>query len=797
MQSIRASKRRKLDQDNTSKSSPASRQPVESAKKVKPTQPSPVANAAIARDDNSEIEDSEDDADNALSAHDQWLLAKAKSAQRMGKRPSIYNDIVGGKGGREPYSRMPKPPKTSKPKLEPIKQSKPSAAPLDFFKQFAKGKVNTAANAGVGQEAGSENEVESSDDSSDGSEIAVKHIPRIGKYWAAAAPGKTKKTFEDEFSELEEATRDRADASNYGSEDELAENGELRCSPARKNSMCKPIGQHKGQNGGLGPVPKAFRPQPLDRRKNVRSNTVTLHEEDSEDEMEIGDSEDERVKARTAFVQSKELSTPKKAKPPLSKSTTSTISLPPFQTDHLQRFRKILLEKCTGKRPIPLTNLDEEYAKVYSLIDQTITAGESNSMLLIGARGSGKTALIDRILHEQNIKHPGDYHIVRLSGFIHTDDKIALREIWRQLGREMEIEDGETSKNYADTLTTLLALLSHPAETGRDEAGHITKSVIFILDEFELFATHPRQTLLYNLFDIAQSRKAPIAVMGCTTRIDVAETLEKRVKSRFSHRYVHLSMSKSLQAFEQVCRSAVSIRSEELRDDERSELEAAINGVVAKLQKAALSATDRQGENGEEKAKSSPLENWNILVDALIKSKTCASFLTRLFHTNKSIPEFLSSLMLAMATLPISNTCSSAELLENLATAISSHALHPPDSKLSILESLSSLQLALLICAARLTNIYNSEIVSFALAYEEYKNLASKAKIQASASGAMAQGAGSRVWGKSMAKGAWEGLVECGLILEDGRGGRVDVGMEEIGVCGVDLGSWARWCREI
>jgi origin recognition complex subunit 4 len=42
--------------------------------------------------------------------------------------------------------------------------------------------------------------------------------------------------------------------------------------------------------------------------------------------------------------------------------------------------------------------------------------------------------------------HRENFHIVRLNGFIHTDDKLALREIWRQLGREMEVDDDLTSK---------------------------------------------------------------------------------------------------------------------------------------------------------------------------------------------------------------------------------------------------------------------------------------------------------------------------------------------------------------
>jgi origin recognition complex subunit 4 len=121
--------------------------------------------------------------------------------------------------------------------------------------------------------------------------------------------------------------------------------------------------------------------------------------------------------------------------------------------------------------------------------------------------------------------------------------------------------------NYADTLASLLALLSHPSEISESEPGQTAKSVVFILDEFDLFATHPRQTLLYNLFDIAQARKAPIVVLGLTTRIDVVESLEKRVKSRFSHRYVHLSLPRSIPAFWEICKQGLLVDAEEMDTD--------------------------------------------------------------------------------------------------------------------------------------------------------------------------------------------------------------------------------------
>lgn len=46
-------------------------------------------------------------------------------------------------------------------------------------------------------------------------------------------------------------------------------------------------------------------------------------------------------------------------------------------------------------------------------------------------------------------EHRENFHVVRLNGFIHTDDKLALKEIWRQLGREMEVEeDGKVMVHF-------------------------------------------------------------------------------------------------------------------------------------------------------------------------------------------------------------------------------------------------------------------------------------------------------------------------------------------------------------
>ena len=65
--------------------------------------------------------------------------------------------------------------------------------------------------------------------------------------------------------------------------------------------------------------------------------------------------------------------------------------------------------------------------------------------------------------------------------------------------------------SYAETLAFLLGTLRHPERA--------TVPLMLILNEFDQFAMHGKQTLLYNLFDIVQSRGSPMAVIGVTCRL--------------------------------------------------------------------------------------------------------------------------------------------------------------------------------------------------------------------------------------------------------------------------------------
>ena len=138
-------------------------------------------------------------------------------------------------------------------------------------------------------------------------------------------------------------------------------------------------------------------------------------------------------------------------------------------------------------------------------------------------------------------------------------------------------------------------------------------------------------------------------------------------------------------------------------------------------------------------------------------------------------------------------------------------SLAPPDSKLQILQGLSELELSLLIAAARLDIILDTDTCNFAMVYDEYSSLTSRHKIQTSSTGMTAMGSGAKVWGREIALDAWERLAEYGVLVpagigngkgqDAGAGGRmwkVDIGLEEIAgsVDGMS-GVMSKWCREI
>ncbi|EEB07307.1 origin recognition complex subunit Orc4 [Schizosaccharomyces japonicus yFS275] len=393
--------------------------------------------------------------------------------------------------------------------------------------------------------------------------------------------------------------------------------------------------------------------------------------------------------------------------------------------EDLAQAQEIIMARLTGRTHIPLQNHTSQYQRLYQWLHQTVTLGEGNSAIIVGPRGSGKRTMVDDALKELRQSRKELFYTITLNGLYQTDDKTALREISRQLSVELDASFGDdesssavemTESSFADTLTRLLATLSLPRALDDAADGmSISSAVVFVLEEFDLFVQHPRQMLLYNLFDIAQSGTVPISVVGLTTRFDCFESLEKRVKSRFSHMVIQVSPPSTSEEF-------------------------------GELFEKVLGLPDTRPYFRE----------WNQRIKRLLgdpQSQLSRCVLYHYTHT-KNLRSLYADMIAPVLALSPTEPYLKDGALSDPKTRVS-------DYLLDAIRGLTLLELALLISAVRY-EARDVQACNFNSAYQEYKALHQRSLIDSAAAGALVHNA--RLWSRDVALEAWEKLIYAGLL---------------------------------
>ncbi|XP_070550103.1 origin recognition complex subunit 4-like [Ptychodera flava] len=128
------------------------------------------------------------------------------------------------------------------------------------------------------------------------------------------------------------------------------------------------------------------------------------------------------------------------------------------EDEWLREVQWILRERLSQKSvQTKVYGLDSQRRHLLDLMRRCVSMGESNSALVIGPRGSGKTMLLQSVLDEvksDNIAKDNSLQ-VNLNGLLQTDDRIALKEITRQLQLENTLGD-KVFGSFAETLAFLL-----------------------------------------------------------------------------------------------------------------------------------------------------------------------------------------------------------------------------------------------------------------------------------------------------------------------------------------------------
>jgi origin recognition complex subunit 4 len=220
-----------------------------------------------------------------------------------------------------------------------------------------------------------------------------------------------------------------------------------------------------------------------------------------------------------------------------------------------------------------------------------------------------------------------------------------------------------------------------------------SKPLVFIMDEFDLFTKNKTQLLLYTLLNTIQSAPTPICLIGATCRIDVLDLLEKRIKSRFSHRQVYLFNDYD---FESYCHVGKHFF---------------------------YSSALVNGASGKKKQ----LENF---LDTLFKNKQVMKLLARQYEYDKSIASLKRLTILPSVKLNflyengLLNETGYMEVVVNELTY--SYELLNLDSKLLVLSGLSILELTLIVVILDVTQTFVDEPFNFDIVYNSYLKFLSK-----------------------------------------------------------------------
>ncbi|KAM0756068.1 hypothetical protein T439DRAFT_19823 [Meredithblackwellia eburnea MCA 4105] len=296
--------------------------------------------------------------------------------------------------------------------------------------------------------------------------------------------------------------------------------------------------------------------------------------------------------------------------------------------------------------------------------------------------------------------------------------RVCAREAqWtRSYDRSVGVEEGDWGSN-ASTMATLLRLFEPPPTT--TSTCNSNKSIILIIDEFDLFALHPRQSFLYSLLDIVQGnrRKTGVGVVGISSRTDCLSILEKRVRSRCQSQVHQVMLPNS-------------------RED-----------YFERLRELLVVADDWQGLRGEDDGgMEETVEDWNAKVEAFCKDQDVKDYFERLWKIHGNVPTFLlQALSEMMAKLDYSAQHSSADW-----SSPAPKEMRVPDLDISLLPSVTTsegkgkrddllqqcttLELVVCVAAKHVRNIHEDNCLNLEMLYSCYKQHLGRTELKGGAS---------------------------------------------------------------
>ena len=172
---------------------------------------------------------------------------------------------------------------------------------------------------------------------------------------------------------------------------------------------------------------------------------------------------------------------------------------------------------------------DEQYNTVMDMLRRAFVMNENQSMLLLSRTNKMMNKFICKIKNDlveelSTDSHKWNIKVIRINSILTLKETAILNHFAECLG--MDNADKQ--------------VLAHEMKERMQEyfKCHPEVSILFIFENVEYYIENTKQSLLYKILDMFQYTKIKFAFISTSQKIDILDSFEKRIKSRFSHRQV-------------------------------------------------------------------------------------------------------------------------------------------------------------------------------------------------------------------------------------------------------------------
>lgn len=448
--------------------------------------------------------------------------------------------------------------------------------------------------------------------------------------------------------------------------------------------------------------------------------------------------------------------------------------MPAVQTEH--RDFSLCITRACEKLSHGLLGLDEHVSQVTKAVVDSLQNPRdlAASYLVIAPRGAGKSSLINEVL--RNVRHEADtpsFTAVYLYGMLHESVQAALRAIANSLSA-FAYDDKDCEVASKESIRSLQhSTCNSRIQAAIDRIKQQGKGIVFILEDFERFAVpNSAQPVLYCISNLLQDLDLRGACLSMSTRMDAADGLEKRIKSRFNPHELVLSQPACSHDIAEYLLRALSLTAADV--NVVGDHDAALRFVhqqaelYLRLSDCNKGDTSLQGMSCTDLA---TVRDFNILVKNFVTSDDFQQVLESQICRNRAMAPIVEAMEYALLDLsqhkhvaaksrsPVKPNGSS--LVETFQFALGTES-----SSLNVIKSLSVLELSLLVAMKRLEAAdMDNNIINFHDVFQEYESLKAGG-YNSSLRGGVEQVV--EVADFYVAEKAWETLIDAGIVVQIG-----------------------------